>query len=290
MQYVTLTRLGTILGTSRTTVHAWLAGIGLLTLARQPSEKAIQEGFCKGIANDAVFLWHRHRTVAALRATYQITLATWATARSSVKKTRRISKQTLSFSCSKVMRYLRTPTDIWQDLSSEFRFSVDACASDANHLVDRYWTEREDGLKQDWTGEVVWCHPLFNGEVGRWVAKAAESRCTTVLLLPAATHTRYFHRYIYHNPRCEIRFLEKPPKGFRFGRDDGQPDDESRIGYIRPLMLVVFRNDLDDGRTRRPGVGVGGEGPRLGQGTKEASRCSGRESPSRRLRGNTNRR
>ncbi len=78
MEYVTPTQLATICGTSRTTVHAWLAGIGLLTLARQPSEKAIQEGFCKGIANNAFFLWHRRRTVAALRATYQITLATQA--------------------------------------------------------------------------------------------------------------------------------------------------------------------------------------------------------------------
>jgi DNA (cytosine-5)-methyltransferase 1 len=159
---------------------------------------------------------------------------------------RNVSKRTLSFSCSKSMKFLRTPSGIWARLKEEFDFSVDVCASHDNHLLPRYYTEAEDGLRQDWTGEVVWCHPMFDGKIGRWVEKASCSRCTTVLLLPAATHTKYFHEFIYHNPRCEVRFLRKPPRGFRFGHDGGQTDDGNRIGYIRPLMLVVFRNDLDD--------------------------------------------
>ncbi len=157
-------------------------------------------------------------------------------------KKRNISKQTLSFSCSKSMQYLRTPPDIWQTLSQEFRFTVDACASHDNHLLPKYYTTAEDGLQQDWTGEVVYCHPMFDGKIGRWVEKAFNSRCVTVMLLPASTHTKYFHQFIKDNPRCEVRFLKKPPKGFQFGHDGGQPDDENRIGYIRPLMIVIFRN------------------------------------------------
>ena len=154
---------------------------------------------------------------------------------------RNISKQTLSFTCSKSMKFLRTPVDIWKQLQAEFPFTIDVCASDENHLLPRYWTEKEDGLKQDWTGEIVYCHPLFDSKIGKWVEKAFNSKCLTVMLLPAATHTRYFHRYIYHNPRCEIRFLEKPNRGFRFLSDDGEPDDPTRIAYIKPLMVVVFR-------------------------------------------------
>jgi site-specific DNA-methyltransferase (adenine-specific) len=154
-----------------------------------------------------------------------------------------VARNTLSFSCSKSMRYLRTPKDIWESLSREFRFSIDACASDANHLLPRYWTQHDDGLQHDWTGERVYCHPMFDFRIAKWVEKAYSSRCVTVLLLPAATHTRYFHRYIYRNPRCEIRFLEKPKRGFRFGPDDGTDDDPDRLGYIRPLMIVVFRNN-----------------------------------------------
>jgi len=156
-----------------------------------------------------------------------------------------IAKNTLSFSCSKSMEYLRTPPDLWAKLCAEFAFTLDACASHDNHLCRRYYTEKRSGLLGDWTGEVVYCHPLFDGKIGRWVKKAYESKCTTVMLLPAATHTRYFHRYIYKNPKAEVRFLEKPTKGFRFGCDDGSPDDPNRIAYIKPLMVVVFRNQLE---------------------------------------------
>jgi hypothetical protein len=38
----------------------------------------------------------------------------------------------------------------------------------------------------------------------------------------------------------EIRFLEKPVKGFRFLHDGGIEDDPTKIGYIKPLMLVIF--------------------------------------------------
>jgi len=39
------------------------------------------------------------------------------------------------------MKWIRTPKIIWDDLSKEFNFTVDACASDKNHLVSKYRTE-----------------------------------------------------------------------------------------------------------------------------------------------------
>lgn len=158
---------------------------------------------------------------------------------------RNVAKNTLSFSCSKSMKYLRTPTDIWQDLIKEFNFTLDACASDNNHLVSKYYTEKDNCLKQDWTGEVVYCHPMFDSKIGYFVKKAFESNCTTVMLLPAGTHTKYFHEYIYHNSKAEYRFLRKPKKGFRFLNDDGSCDDETKIAYIKPLMIVIFRNNKE---------------------------------------------
>jgi len=153
-----------------------------------------------------------------------------------------ISKQTLSFACSKSMKYIRTPTGIWEKLSREFDFTIDVTASDKNHLLPRYYTKKEDGLKQDWTGEIVYCHPPFDMFIGKWVKKAYESKCLTVMLLPASTHTRYFHKYIYNNPKCEIRFLEKPKRGFRFLTEDGDEGDPNKMGYIKPLMVVIFNN------------------------------------------------
>ena len=155
---------------------------------------------------------------------------------------RNISKQTLSFSTSKIMQFLRTPKDIWESLIHEFLFTMDACASKENALLPDYWTKENDCLKQDWTGHKVYCHPMFDMHIGNFVKKAFESNCLTAMLLPASTHTRYFHKYIYKNPNCEIRFLEKPNKGFRFLKDDGSEDDLKKIGYIKPLMIVIFRN------------------------------------------------
>ena len=153
------------------------------------------------------------------------------------------TKNTLSFTRSKTMEYLRTPPDIWDNLKDQFAFTLDVCASDENHLLPRYYTKENDALSKDWTGEVAYIHPLFDNNIGRFVEKAYNTpNLTAVFLLPASTHTKYFHDYIYHNDRCEIHFLRKPAKGFHFGKDDGASDDEDKIGYIKPLMIVIMRN------------------------------------------------
>ena len=60
------------------------------------------------------------------------------------------------------MEYIRTPQEIWHELSQEFEFTVDACASDKNHLVDKYWTKERSALDQNWDNELVYCHPMYN--------------------------------------------------------------------------------------------------------------------------------
>ena len=153
-----------------------------------------------------------------------------------------IAKNTLSFSCSKSMKYLRTPKDIWEDLSKEFDFTCDMCASDSNHLLDKYYTAEDSALDKDWDNEIGYVHPLFDGKIGKFVEKASKSKGLFVFLLPASTHTKYFHEWLYKKDNIEIRFLRKPVKGFRFGNDDGSEDDEKSIGYIKPLMICVMDN------------------------------------------------
>jgi len=46
-----------------------------------------------------------------------------------------IAKNTLSFTCSKSMQFVRTPIDIWESIKTEFNPTLDACASDKNHLL-----------------------------------------------------------------------------------------------------------------------------------------------------------
>jgi len=145
---------------------------------------------------------------------------------------------------SKSYKFIRTPKDIWQKLSEKYDFTLDACASDTNHLLPKYYTKENSCLDKDWTDEVVYCHPMFDMHIGDFVKKAYESKCVTVMLLPASTHTRYFHKYIYKNPNCKIEFLEKPKRGFNFGHEDGTFEEikSGKVGYIKPLMIIEFNN------------------------------------------------
>lgn len=126
-----------------------------------------------------------------------------------------------------------TPQAFFDKLDDEFHFTLDPCADDFNHKCDRYYTEKQDGLKQDWSGETVFCNPPYGREIGKWVKKCFEEvycgscKCA-VLLLPARTETRWFHDYIYN--KAEIRFI----KGrLRFG---GSSDNAPF-----PSMVVVYR-------------------------------------------------
>jgi phage N-6-adenine-methyltransferase len=141
------------------------------------------------------------------------------------------------------MKWIRTPPDIWQMLTQEFDFTVDVCASDDNHLLPRYYTRETDGLKQDWSGEVAYIHPMFDGKINKFVQKAAQTPSFTgVFFIPAATGTKYFHEHIYQNPNVEIRFLRNPKRGYHFGHEDGTWGDPNSVGYIKPMMIVIFRN------------------------------------------------
>ena len=145
------------------------------------------------------------------------------------------------------MKYIRTPTEIWESLSKEFNFTVDACASDKNHLVDKYWTKEIDACTQNWDNEIVYCHPMYDGKIPRFIKKAFESKAMTVFLLPASTNSVYFHTYLWdnvnHKPKnkVQIRFWEKT-KGLYGTKFLSEDNEEPKTGYLRPLMIVVVDN------------------------------------------------
>ena len=43
-----------------------------------------------------------------------------------------------------------TPQSFFNQLDSEFHFTLDPCANESNHKCDLYFTEADDGLKQPW--------------------------------------------------------------------------------------------------------------------------------------------
>ena len=67
-----------------------------------------------------------------------------------------------------------TPDDLFKALDSEFHFTLDPCSTDENAKCEKHYTVREDGLKQDWTGETVFCNPPYGKPLRDWVKKCCE--------------------------------------------------------------------------------------------------------------------
>ena len=58
-----------------------------------------------------------------------------------------------------------TPRALFEQLDAEFHFTLDAAASDENHKCGRYFTEKEDGLRQNWGARR--CFATLRTEAGK---------------------------------------------------------------------------------------------------------------------------
>lgn len=125
-----------------------------------------------------------------------------------------------------------TPKNFFNELNKEFQFTLDPCATSENAKCKRFFTKEQDGLKQSWNGETVFCNPPYGRAIKDWVKKAHEEvvkGATVVLLIPARTDTAYFHDFIYG--KHEIRFIR--------GR---LHFNESKTPAPFPSMIVVMKN------------------------------------------------
>lgn len=125
-----------------------------------------------------------------------------------------------------------TPPAVFAALDAELGpFDLDPCATSENAKCGRYFTRKDDGLEQVWTGR-VWLNPPYGRTVGAWLAKAWESSQTTadlvVCLVPARTDTHWWHDYCAQG---EVRFLRGRLK---FGTCSNPAPF--------PSAVVVFRN------------------------------------------------
>ncbi|MFD2254344.1 DNA N-6-adenine-methyltransferase [Lactococcus formosensis subsp. bovis] len=127
-----------------------------------------------------------------------------------------------------------TPQDFFDKLNDEFHFTLDPCSTHENAKCYKHFTVEENGLLQDWGGEIVFCNPPYGRKIKDWVEKSYEEsqkeNTIVVMLIPARTDTIYFHEYIYH--KAEIRFI----KGrLKFG--------DAKNAAPFPSMIVIFKNN-----------------------------------------------
>jgi len=124
-----------------------------------------------------------------------------------------------------------TPSAFFQALDQEFGFELDVCALAENAKCTRFFSPKDDGLKQLWQGS-CWMNPPYGREIGQWVQKAfesAQSGATVVCLLPARTDTQWWHRYVLK--ASEVRYIEGRLK---FGG--------SANSAPFPSAIVIFRS------------------------------------------------
>lgn len=91
-----------------------------------------------------------------------------------------------------------TPASVFDPLDAEFGFTLDVCALPENTKCARYFSPDDDGLAQDWSGEICWMNPPYGRAISSWMEKAHKASlngAVVVCLVPARTDTKWWHEY-----------------------------------------------------------------------------------------------
>lgn len=131
-----------------------------------------------------------------------------------------------------------TPQAFYDALDAEFGFTLDVAASADNAKCERYFSPKDDGLAQDWTGEVCWMNPPYGRAIGLWMEKASEARATVVCLVPARTDTAWWWDFAL---KGEVRFIRG-----RLRFTGGTKTNPLSHNAPFPVAVVVFRGHNEE--------------------------------------------
>jgi len=139
---------------------------------------------------------------------------------------------------------------IFRAMDREFNFSLDAAASDKNHLVPNYLTKEDDSLTIDWLRRIehykqpmqfrskitVWINPPYGkGFIKKFMQKCIEQKSkgvTSVLLVPATLDAQW----LPINEISEIRIVTGGRLSFY------HPISAKKVnGNTKGSMFVIFR-------------------------------------------------
>ncbi len=122
----------------------------------------------------------------------------------------------------------RTPRALFDELHAEYGFTMDGASEPGNGLLPKASTVE---TPLPWTGERVFCNPPWS-DIPPFLDLAAKADLA-VLLVPARTNARWFHRAIALG--AAARFFPGRPKF------EGAP--EGNKGHNSPIdcLLLVFK-------------------------------------------------
>lgn len=96
----------------------------------------------------------------------------------------------------------QTPVQLFKKLDNRFSFTGDACASADNALSSRFFTEKTDALRSNWSdlGDSVFINPPYSKShefVARsWRAVRDGEVKRVVAVVPSTCEVRWFHDYV----------------------------------------------------------------------------------------------
>lgn len=143
-----------------------------------------------------------------------------------------------------------TPQELFDELNKEFNFTLDPCATDENHKCEKYYTIKEDGLIQDWSGEVVFVNPPYGRAIKMWVKKCHDeyvnNNTVVVMLIPSRTDTIWQHKYIFKEAKA-ICFIKGRLKFINRAFPSLNKKGDYNISSAPfPSQIVVFANEVKE--------------------------------------------
>lgn len=146
-----------------------------------------------------------------------------------------------------------TPQDFFNELNREFNFTLDVCATKDNTKCSKFFTKEEDGLKQDWSKDIVFMNPPYGGHTGDWIKKALEESqkgAIVVCLIVSSTDRSYWHDYIFPYAK-QIRFIRGRLK---FGEAESTAPFASAVVIFSPNefkdRIVCYPESVNKVRSR----------------------------------------
>jgi phage N-6-adenine-methyltransferase len=138
-----------------------------------------------------------------------------------------------------------TPPEIIRSLGD---FDLDPATSltalNLNHSAKRFYTEKEDGLLQSWSGR-IWLNPPYsNPLIVKFLAKMAKHN-NGIALVFAKIEAKWFHdTVLYHAAAAKFLYDR-----VRFLRPDGTPGTQPRNGsmllaYGRENVEILYNSPL----------------------------------------------
>lgn len=131
-------------------------------------------------------------------------------------------------------RHWGTPPEVFNPLHAEFNFTLDPCATAESAKCAKFYTESDNGLTKDWSGERVFMNPPYGREIYPWTRKAREEAkrgALVVGLLPASCDLSWWHEDVIGH--AEVRYIR--------GRVRFFTDGPHRASGFFSSVIIVWR-------------------------------------------------